>query len=430
MCGLVGCVGELTDADIVAFSYLGSLASLRGVDSTGFMDWRDKGKNREQPGWTYGKSLEDAHSVFATNGKFYFDFVWKSYVKHNPTVLAAHARAATIGKITVQNAHPFRIEHVLGMHNGTIRFGLDNADKFETDSQALFDNLVREGDVAIQKLVDNSNAAYALVWIDSRDKTLNLMRNAERPLYLLKSYSTQICFWASDKSWLEAVLPYFKYPCAQIVPASVNMKYSFNLKNPKKAVSEVKETLYTKTFHFRGYSTSERDWVRDSKEWTEANWINQPDAKETNSVAEKSNNVVRLPLNHGGQVSGADGVQRYWYEKYKMYLTYEEFQEKEKKNASAIIPFQEDGTSALRKTFGELYVTNEVYDKILHNGCCGCPKIAEKYELIEFIDRDAYLCPTCKEDEHWRSVVIKDYIDAKLIGENIGKTEGDEVTCH
>lgn len=102
-------------------------------------------------------------------------------------VSVGHVRAAPQGSINSANAHPFTAirddnTRIIGVHNGTLTGWRNkkNSDKFDVDSQWLFDTLARDG-------VDSFEAfdgAWALVWFDSRfENKLFIARNDKRPLF-------------------------------------------------------------------------------------------------------------------------------------------------------------------------------------------------------------------------------------------------------
>lgn len=119
------------------------------------------------------------------------------------SVLIGHNRYATQGKINARNAHPFQFENVVGVHNGTLHNhkSLPEGNKYDVDSEAIYHNI---DDLGPFKTVEKMRGAWALVWWDLAAKSLNFVRNKERPLYIAFSESGQQVYWASEP-WMITV---------------------------------------------------------------------------------------------------------------------------------------------------------------------------------------------------------------------------------
>lgn len=114
-------------------------------------------------------------------------------------MVIAHARAATQGKIIKENSHPFHVGHLLGVHNGTVTGTFKNREKYDTDSEAIYHNILEMGVEAALKGIDTdaTTLAYALVWLDTKDKTINIIRNNMRPLHMFEQAGT--IFFSSEQ---------------------------------------------------------------------------------------------------------------------------------------------------------------------------------------------------------------------------------------
>lgn len=126
--------------------------------------------------------------------------------KGDNKVLIGHNRWATTGKVNVANAHPFIVDDVIiGVHNGTLenKYDIDPQREFETDSEALYDNIHRLGTKAA---VAKVRGAYALVWWDDETETLNFLRNYQRPLAIGFTKDDKTMYWASE-AWMLHCLP-------------------------------------------------------------------------------------------------------------------------------------------------------------------------------------------------------------------------------
>lgn len=97
-----------------------------------------------------------------------------------------HNRAKTFGANTTNNAHPFEIENILGVHNGTIKNKhalCTNGSKYDVDSQAFIAGIAENG---IDATVKASDGAFSVVYFNKTDKTINFIRNKERPMWMVE----------------------------------------------------------------------------------------------------------------------------------------------------------------------------------------------------------------------------------------------------
>jgi Glutamine amidotransferase domain len=173
------------------FTDLLFLDTIRGFDSTGVFGV-DNNSN-------VVVHKDAVHGVDFLITKEYREFKAEMIMKGKFVV--GHNRAATRGTINDVNAHPFVVDDkIVLVQNGTYKGDHKHLKNTDVDTEAVA-HVISENDnvtEALQKI----NAAYALVWYNAEKKELNLIRNSERPLYLVEFYNTGFAF-ASEAIMLE-----------------------------------------------------------------------------------------------------------------------------------------------------------------------------------------------------------------------------------
>lgn len=166
MCGIVGYVFNkyVSNAPKLARELL-IIDTLRGDHSTGVLfvkgdnyEWHKKAV----PGWDFVDTK-----------------VFDRLNSTNVDVFIGHNRYATMGAIDSTNAHPFEVEDIIGVHNGSLRTGWKSylGSGFDVDSEAIYQSMWEEG---VQKTIERLEGAFSLVWWDGKD--VNFCRNEERPM--------------------------------------------------------------------------------------------------------------------------------------------------------------------------------------------------------------------------------------------------------
>ena len=197
MCGIVGIVGKLGLKDEATIQRLLLLDYFRGIHSTGFAS-------------VDGTNHSVAVSKIGSNPIDLFGL--KSFQEacngYRSRVFLGHNRHATKGKVSTVNAHPFEVDHIVGVHNGTLDYEshkrLEEAlgEQFEVDSHALISAIARLGINEAISLCeegrDSHTGAWALVWWDGNDKTLNFLRNKHRPLWFAYDEKFDRMLFASE----------------------------------------------------------------------------------------------------------------------------------------------------------------------------------------------------------------------------------------
>lgn len=253
MCGLVGAFGNLWLDDETAFKQALQADYFRGRDSVGVacIDFND--------GVSIFKSIEHPSNFLDMSR------VDKAIDSKGCVGFIGHNRAATLGKVNTANAHPFQHEDITLAHNGTLdnKWELERkfkAPAFGTDSELITWLFSR---YEPQDIIPELEGAFALTWWNESDKSMNLVRNSERPLSVFLSEKKDTLHWASEGLMLEWILhrnklgPFYtekgtKYTRVSSLPIGKLHKFTEGASEIKEEVQEVK--LAPKQYTHIGYS--------------------------------------------------------------------------------------------------------------------------------------------------------------------------------
>lgn len=226
MCGICGAVAlntNLVKSEREKIKRLLVLNEERGSASTGLFDWVEAIDENEDVKWTKEKKLSSKVKQMALEETVHYKTTQHPYdfVRHefeliefyrwsererDLTTIVGHTRAPTTGDITKKNAHPFRFDNLIGVHNGTITGEFEGRKDFGTDSEALYSLISKKGfkDAIKQVHEQSMNMAAALVWIDFDADTLNIWRNHMRPLHYFETGGTR--YFSSEAKHLRYAL--------------------------------------------------------------------------------------------------------------------------------------------------------------------------------------------------------------------------------
>lgn len=197
MCGHVGIAGKLEHKDESTLKRLLIYDYFRGPDSTGLASIRNNGDVK------IAKIASNPIDLFDM-GRFK-----EALSGYNSKALIGHNRLATKGVVNNQNAHPYQYGHIVGAHNGTLdKSSWDklcelSGEKTDVDSQAIFACIAKIG---IEETVKHMSGAWALVWYDTEEGTLNFLRNNQRPLWYAYDEKFERVFWASEWPFIDAAI--------------------------------------------------------------------------------------------------------------------------------------------------------------------------------------------------------------------------------
>lgn len=193
MCGIVGVVSGyksgFSNPEVEAFQRMLFIDTFRGWDSTGVFG-ADKYAN-------VGILKEASMApVFMQKPEFK---EWSNKLSTSGVFAVGHNRAATRGTIKDENAHPFWIENnIVLVQNGTYYGDHKHLKDTEVDTEAIA-HVINEEDT-VEKALNRINSAYALVWYNVRERSLNLIRNDQRPLHVVYTASGAMLFASEEET--------------------------------------------------------------------------------------------------------------------------------------------------------------------------------------------------------------------------------------
>lgn len=164
------------------------LNSLRGTHGAGFFQGTaaDEGNpeihKAAMPGIYFPYTQEVIAAIRKSKDKDFF---------------VGHNRFATHGKKDESdNCHPFNEGDITLVHNGVLQSPYSiNQKLFDVDSQAAAYSFNARDDW--KETINHCEGAYAFVWYDNLNKTLNFYRNEQRPMYFIKA-TNGMTFFASE----------------------------------------------------------------------------------------------------------------------------------------------------------------------------------------------------------------------------------------
>jgi len=273
MCGIVGVAGKIFADEDKIFKDLLYMDELRGKDSTGVV-----AVAAYSGAMSYHKRAIGAQDFLDSKKG-------SALITQSNRVLIGHNRWKTKGAVNHQNAHPFHHGHIIGVHNGTLKDQslLPDSKEFDVDSDNIFYSISTLG---VEETHRKLHGAFALVWWNSEDKTLNFLRNSERTLYIARKRNQETIYWASEKFMLMAAMDRRDVIWEDIYALPVNKHLRFTMDvNPNVATNNFKfEPIVKELEPYVPPKTTSR-WVGTS------NVKKLPAANTSQNSAAKSNSL-------------------------------------------------------------------------------------------------------------------------------------------
>jgi hypothetical protein len=262
MCGIVGMIDAAASGfynqDRQVFFGMMLLNSFRGIHSTGAMGV-DK-QNRTD----FLKCLKDPYQW--NQWDVSEEFMTRMLTRYWAVV--GHGRSATQGAITPKNAHPFLQGKITLVHNGTLtnltQLNTRHKQEFEVDSQ-MISYLISQ--IGIEAALKEISGAYCLVYTDSEDGSINMIRNSERPLEigtyhrdsnLVFASERHVLKWASEKG----------QSIKSIASLPTNELWSFRKENGNliKTVKSIYKTYSAPASNYGSYKRATQYYGIDDRE--------------------------------------------------------------------------------------------------------------------------------------------------------------------
>lgn len=200
MCGIVGYISNndkiYEGAKDHFMRYALALDTLRGEDSTGLITLSKRFTVK-----TIKTTMAGDAFVHSDEYKKKFRTGW-AQIGHN--------RAATRGGINIGNTHPFTFGAVTMVHNGTLYRDGESLKTYDkkignVDSMQICYALSKYPPEKAAEVLSQIDGSFALVWSDSRDESINMARNSERPLHISFNASKSIMWYMSDGHHLHSI---------------------------------------------------------------------------------------------------------------------------------------------------------------------------------------------------------------------------------
>lgn len=227
MCGLWGVINKnnyyLGEAQRRLLPIMAFMGTTRGEDGTGIITLSHGDKTNSAHSASLIKHAGTPDLLFKT--KEWQDHWERNYEKKVPFAFLGHNRKTTFGESTSDNAHPFKKENIMLFHNGSLKFKTDLPKEYDVDTKWVLDSILKDG---IEETIKNIEMAYALIWVDTKEHTINICRNTDRPLAILEGEHSW--YYMSEETTLRKITDHYKMFSLKKVDVTPHTLYTMNYK--------------------------------------------------------------------------------------------------------------------------------------------------------------------------------------------------------
>lgn len=250
MCGIVGVANfskqAIGNSELNIFQQLLIADSARGMDGTGIFKVLDTGlvEWRKCQGHPFVLMSSKGFST-----RFYDPIIKSQFVRF----LVGHNRFGTTGSRDTKSAHPFNCKHITLVHNGTVTAActMKELKEYKVDSEAICAAIADRG---IDKIVKEMWGPFSIVYFDSNEKTLNLIRNYGRPMFVGAKESRSLLLFGSEEPMLKWVADRNNVTDISFKATPVDTLVSWKLDEIKPTLREIKPYTYSGPSYGHGYN--------------------------------------------------------------------------------------------------------------------------------------------------------------------------------
>lgn len=421
MCGHVGVAGDINvNIEKILRSML-IFDSLRGEDSTGVAVVRKTDGNV-----FLAKHLGDPFQLFDSRA-------FERALRNSNKVIIGHNRYATQGAVSTRNAHPFDFETLVGAHNGTLtnKYKLVDHGNFTVDSENLYHHIEQKG---LKHAIETAEGAWALVWWDKVEESLNFLRNKERPLHFCYTMDYKTLFWASEAWMLSVSISRVGLKHTEIREFDVDTHFAIHINDKAEMLKPVLIKHEKQEAQFEDYhpyykqqqqyqkSVVEKKETGASPSSEKAPYINakqvlletlslikDDQGNEFISCFDKKlpNNLIRLYPNKHDNILKFVGEEIYGDISAHVYNSTGSYYKVSPWSVKLAIPELDEVAEKLHATSYGNFVSEEQWRKV-HGECAWCSVTIYPTESYRFTTDNQCLCPDCAVDKH-----VAEYVNLK-----------------
>ena len=205
MCGIIGYIAKNANTYVeVREKFIRNaliMGTIRGEDSTGVIAVDTNFKVKISRTLSAGNKFVDSKQFAKMHSN--------GLGAHNNWCMIGHNRSATIGEVSLGNAHPFVFGNITLVHNGTLNHNgasLPSYDKsLGVDSMQIALALSEVRPDNAKAMLNEINGAFCIVWTDMRDKSVNMARNGHRPMHFTWNHDGTFMMFMSDGHMLYTI---------------------------------------------------------------------------------------------------------------------------------------------------------------------------------------------------------------------------------